>query len=216
MIEIVEQPPDIELHHPVLVPASASGDSDRLQRRFPRPVAIGIVVEKRVKPWLQPHLHRCLRDPVGYRRDAQHPHAPGLLRNRHSLYRRWHIAAGTHPIPKLVQVCSEPRLEPLGRLRVDPCGSLIGFDLQPGFPDQRLGNVVRFAGHKRFLPVARLIFHARQMTPSLRSSAITAASTLVRTAPSLGGASLLSASPFGLEPFAWHRRRRFPQFNARA
>jgi len=54
------------------------------------------------------------------------------------------------------------------------------------------------------------------MTPSLRSSAIAAVSTLLRTAPSLGGASLLSASPFGLGPFAWHRRRRFPQFNARA
>src|SRR6476469_1914860 len=36
------------------------------------------------------------------------------------------------------------------------------------------------------------------MTPPLRSSAITAVSMLLRTAPSLGGASLLSASPFGL------------------
>ena len=216
VIEIVEQPPDVELHHPVLVPATASGDGDRLQRRFPRPIAIGIVVEDRIKPWLEPHLDRRLRDPVGYRRDAQHPHAPGLLRNRHCLYRRRKIAAGTHPIPKLVQVGGELRLEPLDRLRVDPCGSLIGFHMQPGFPDQRLGNVVRFAGHAGFLPVARLISHACQMTPSLRSPAITAVSTLLRTAPSLGGASLLSASLFRLGPFAWHRRRRFPQFNARA
>jgi hypothetical protein len=36
------------------------------------------------------------------------------------------------------------------------------------------------------------------MTPLLRSSAITAVSALLRAAPSLGGASLLSASPFGL------------------
>jgi GntR family transcriptional regulator/MocR family aminotransferase len=35
-------------------------------------------------------------------------------------------------------------------------------------------------------------------------------------APSLDGASLLSASPFGLVPFASHRRRRFPRFNVRA
>jgi len=54
------------------------------------------------------------------------------------------------------------------------------------------------------------------MTPPLRSAAITAASSLLRAAPSLDGASLLSASPFGLEPFACHRRRRFPQFNVRA
>jgi site-specific DNA recombinase len=70
VIEIVEQPPDIELHHPVLVPASASGDRDRLQRRFPRPIAIGIVVEDRINPWLEPRLDRRLRDSVGYRRDS--------------------------------------------------------------------------------------------------------------------------------------------------
>jgi len=54
------------------------------------------------------------------------------------------------------------------------------------------------------------------MTPPLRSTAITAVSTLLRTAPSLGGALLLSASPCGLVPFACHRHRRFPQFNVRA
>src|SRR6202020_342844 len=78
----------------------------------------------------------------------------------------------------------------------------------------RLKLPFRVSGHGRFLPVARLISCGRQMTPSLRSSAIAAVSTLLRTAPSLDGASLLSASPFGLGPFAWHRRRRFPQFNS--
>src|ERR1700679_109156 len=58
--------------------------------------------------------------------------------------------------------------------------------------------------------------HARWMTPPLRSPAITAASSLLRAPPSLGGASLLSASPFELVPFAWHHRRRFPQFNVKA
>jgi len=51
------------------------------------------------------------------------------------------------------------------------------------------------------------------MMQPLRSTAITAASTLLRAAPSLGDASLLSASPFELVPFASHRHRRFPQFN---
>jgi len=51
------------------------------------------------------------------------------------------------------------------------------------------------------------------MTQPLRSTAITAASTLLRAAPSLDGASLLSALPFELVPFALHRHRRFPQFN---
>jgi len=54
------------------------------------------------------------------------------------------------------------------------------------------------------------------VTRPLRSAAVTAASALLRAAPPLGGASVLSASPFGLVPFPSHRRRRFPQFNARA
>ena len=76
MIEIVEQASDVELYNPVIVPAAAPGDRDGLQRRFPRPIAIGIVAEDRINLWLQPHLHRCLRDSVGYRRDAQYPDAP--------------------------------------------------------------------------------------------------------------------------------------------
>jgi hypothetical protein len=36
MIEIVEQAPDVKLYDPVMVPAAASGNSDCLQRRFPR------------------------------------------------------------------------------------------------------------------------------------------------------------------------------------
>src|SRR6202012_1171661 len=120
MIEIVEQPSNVELHHPVLVPATASGDGDRLQRRFARPVTVGILVEERIEPWLQPNLDRRLRDPVGHFRADQPPHTPLLLRNWHSLYRRRKIAAGTHPIPKLLKVGGELRLEPLDRLRVDP------------------------------------------------------------------------------------------------
>jgi hypothetical protein len=76
MIEIIEQPSDVELYNPVSVPAPASGNSDCRQRRFSRPIAIGILVEDRIKPWLQPHLDRRLRDSVGYRRDAQYPDAP--------------------------------------------------------------------------------------------------------------------------------------------
>src|SRR5262245_36484452 len=74
----------------------------------------------------------------------------------------------------------------------------------PRLPYQGLGNVIGLAGHAGFLPVARLFLHACWMMPPLRSSAITAASTLLRAAPSLGGASLLSASPLGLVPFAYH------------
>ena len=71
----VAEGPDVELDDPVVVPAAASGHGDCRQRRFARPVAIGVCAEDRIKPWLQPHLHRRLRDPVGYRRNAQQPDA---------------------------------------------------------------------------------------------------------------------------------------------
>jgi len=52
------------------------------------------------------------------------------------------------------------------------------------------------------------------MTRPLRSAAVTAASTLLRVAPPLDCASVLSASQLSLlGPFPWHRNRRFPQFN---
>ena len=75
MSEIVEQPSDVELHNPVIVPAATSGNGDCLQRRLSWTITVGVIAEDRIKPWLQPHLHRRLRDPVGYRRDAQYPDA---------------------------------------------------------------------------------------------------------------------------------------------
>ena len=98
MIEIVEQASNVELHHPVLVPATASGDSDRLQRRFPRPITIGIVVEERIKLWLQPHLDRRLRDPVGYRRHTTselHSYPTDLWDRLKSRIRFIHCAGGS-------------------------------------------------------------------------------------------------------------------------
>jgi hypothetical protein len=48
---------------------------------------------------------------------------------------------------------------------------------------------------------------------TLRSIAITATSPLLRVAPPLGCASVLSASWCALVPFPLHRSRRFPQFD---
>jgi hypothetical protein len=76
VIEIIEQTSDVELNDPVVVPAAASGDGDRRQRRLPRPITIRIIAEDRINPWLMSHLHRRLRDPVGHRWNAQYPDAP--------------------------------------------------------------------------------------------------------------------------------------------
>ena len=127
MIEIVEQAPDVELYHPVMVPAPASGHGNRAKRRFSRTIAVGILAEDRIKVWLQPHLHRRLRNPVGNRRNAQYPDATCLLWNRHGLDRRWKVAAGAHAIPDQVQVVAQLPLELLDRLGVDPRRPLVGF-----------------------------------------------------------------------------------------
>src|ERR1022692_930743 len=51
------------------------------------------------------------------------------------------------------------------------------------------------------------------MRRPLRSILITRTSSLLRVAPPLDRASVLSASCWALVPFPWHRDRRFPQFN---
>src|SRR5690606_28493524 len=92
----------------------------------------------------------------------------------------------------------------------------VGFHTRIGFPNPGFGNVVRLGHDAGLLLLAQLTQpHDRMMRP-LRSTAITAASARLRVAPPLDGASVLSASPFGLAPFPSHRRRRFPPFNVRA
>jgi hypothetical protein len=74
MIEIVEQASDVELDDPIVVPAAAPGNGDCRQCRLSRPITIGVIAEHRIKLWLKPHLHRRLRDPIGYCR-----HTPSEL-----------------------------------------------------------------------------------------------------------------------------------------
>ena len=106
--------------------------------------------------------------------------------------------------------------ELFNRLLIDARGTAIVLHILKRLPYESFGNVKWLGCHARLLPLTRLALPSPRMTPPLCSAAITAASTLLRAAPSLDGALLLSASSFGLVPFASHRRRRFPQFNIRA
>jgi hypothetical protein len=67
-------------------------------------------------------------------------------------------------------------------------------------------------GH-RLLLLAQLTGVCDVLTRPLRSIAVTAISSLLRAAPPLDRASVLSASCIALVPFPSHRNRRFPQFN---
>ena len=67
---LVEELLDVEIDHPVVLPAPLSACRERLVGRLARPVAIGVGVEPVVRPLLQIHGHDRLRDPVGDRRHA--------------------------------------------------------------------------------------------------------------------------------------------------
>ena len=66
----VEELLDVEIDHPVVLPAPLPARRQRLMGRLVRSVAIGVGVEPMVRPLLQMHGHDRLRDPVSNRRDG--------------------------------------------------------------------------------------------------------------------------------------------------
>jgi hypothetical protein len=64
MIDLIEGRLDVELHHPVISPAPCSGGSNRLLRRFPGPVSLGIRMEHRFDNRLNDEFDDGLRNPV--------------------------------------------------------------------------------------------------------------------------------------------------------
>ena len=66
----VEELLDVEIDHPVVLPAPLPAYPDRVVGRLLRAIAIGVRVEPRLHQRLQEHGCRRLRDPVGDRRYA--------------------------------------------------------------------------------------------------------------------------------------------------
>ena len=169
-----DSPSDVELHHPVLVPATASATAIASAPISPakgRRVAIRSDQAVARAIWTS-RLRAILFDTVGtpnarppdfpFGSALPLPAAESSCRNSSGFQSLYRLAASSSWNCSIVSA-------------LIPAGSPDCF-VQPGFPNQRLGNVVRFAGHADS-PVARLISHACQMTPSLRSPAITAVSS---------------------------------------
>src|ERR1035441_8598341 len=55
---------DIEIDHPVILPAPLPAYPDRVVGRLLRAIAIGVLVKPRLHQWLQKHGWRRLRDPT--------------------------------------------------------------------------------------------------------------------------------------------------------
>ena len=93
-----------------------------------------------------------LRDAVGHRRDAQRSRAPNVLPDLHPPHRRWEVAAGGHPVPELMGVAPDCRLELRQRLPVDAGCTAVRLHPLIRFPNELLRNVVRLCLRHGLLP----------------------------------------------------------------
>ena len=75
----VEELPDVELDHPVVVPAALARDGERVMRPAAWPVTVGVRVEELLRHGPDPVRGHGLRDAVSDRRHPERPGAaPGL------------------------------------------------------------------------------------------------------------------------------------------
>jgi len=74
MVDVVEHSLDVELDHPVVVPAPPPYPGYRIERRAPGAIPIGIGMELGFEDRFQDTLDHSLRHPVGHCGHAEHPH----------------------------------------------------------------------------------------------------------------------------------------------
>ena len=189
MIDLIEGRLDIKLHDPVISPAAFTSDRYGLLRRPSRPVPVRVRMEDRVQLWLDEKLDDGLRNTVRDRGHSQLARASRCLGNLNLLDRRREVRPRRHPVPQLVQILRQVLLEVGDGLIVDAGSTPVGLDLLVCLPYRALRYAVRFrrghVAHPR-----RLATFVGRMTPPLRSTPITEASSLLREAPPLAPASV--------------------------
>jgi hypothetical protein len=143
MVDAVEEGPDVQIEHPVLTPTSSPGHRHCVQRRPAGPVPVGVGVEHRFHPGLQPGRDHGLGDPVRNSRHTQHPDLAVRLRDRHRTHRWREVGPRGHPIPDLVQVAPQIGLEVLQAHPVHPRRALVRLHPLIGLPHLPLGDLER-------------------------------------------------------------------------
>lgn len=146
MIDGVKELGDIKVDDPVLALTPRPTDSDRIQRRTLPPIAVGIVVEDRLRTRLQLQRNDSLGDPVGHSRHSKDP-SPLAVRFRylHRQHRWGKVTPRRHPVPDLVQVALQIGLEIGDGAPIHPRGTLVGRDSLIRLPHQPLGYGKRLA-----------------------------------------------------------------------
>src|SRR5215211_2520122 len=201
MRDAVEEGPDVQIEHPVQLPAALPADPDRVQRRPTRPTPIGVGVEERLHAGLQVSAHDGLGDPVRDGRHPEHSRAAVSLRYLHRAHRRGHVAPRRQPVPELVEVPLQVALELRDRPLVNAGRALVGLDPQPGLPNGPLRDIKRLRlrlAHPAPPTRKRLTAKRARTTRPLRSSPITGPSPLLRDGPPLCPAPVLNPSQFPL------------------
>src|SRR3954471_24348063 len=104
---------DVQVQDPVLLLATRPTHRDRIQRRTPRSITVGIFMEDRLGSGLDSHCHHGVGDSVGHGRHAQRARAPTRLWYVHRLDRGRKVRSRGHPVPDLVQIVLQILLEAL-------------------------------------------------------------------------------------------------------
>src|SRR6266480_4877775 len=140
MIDAVEEFLDVQINHPVLLPAAPPARPHRIQRGPLRPITIGVGVEFWFHSFLQLHGYHRLRDSVRDGRHAEDPHPAMRFRYLHRQHRGREVTPRGHPIPYLVEIIPQIRLEVFDRAPVHSRRSLVGFDSLVCLPHEPLRN----------------------------------------------------------------------------
>ena len=140
MIYLVKERLDIQVQNPVVPPTALSRLSERIMCRFVRSVSVGVLMEHRFQFGLQHHDRHHLGYPVGDRRYPQRTNTAVRLWNVHPTDRFGVVAAGRHPIPDLIEIVPQVRLEFRQRLPINPRSALIRSHTLPGLPNLTLGD----------------------------------------------------------------------------
>src|SRR5664280_1883367 len=192
----VEEGPDVDVQHPVLLPTAPTSNGQCVMGTAPRTIAIAVMVKDRLKLLFQQHRCCGLGDAVHRVRHPQYPDpGPVVLRYLHRPHRPREVAPRTHPVPQLVEVVPLVVCKAFDADGVHARRTAVRLDLHPRLENEALVDVKRLHSQRwsvhQLLPrrVDRwMIWPARP----LRSSPITGPSSLLRAGPPLCLASVLS------------------------
>ena len=144
MANAVEEGPDIEIEHPVLVPTTLTSHGQRVMGASPRPVPVAVGAQDRLKLLFPQHRCRGLSHPVCHIRHTENPDpGPMIFRYLNGSHRPREITPRRHPIPQLVEVVHLVDREIVDAHSVHARRSTVRSDLLPRLEHETLRNFKR-------------------------------------------------------------------------